>query len=173
MGAACARTRRSLGHHLLHQQNFDRSIFIKSFYVQLIFLVDLIKESTIFGKESLFITCLLTFEQIFFSKCCSFFMCNYISTILGNKTVSTETFYTPALTHTGIQSSFLVQTIHISPLLNRPQGCRKDLRITTMICFAANFQPKLNELHKNLQNQQKSSKYASFLVIFRIFFKFG
>ena len=42
-----------------------------------------------------------------------------------------------------------------------------------MIRFAASFQPKLNELHKNLQNQQKSSKYADFLVIFRIFFKFG
>ena len=39
-----------------------------------------------------------------------------------------------------------------------------------MICFAANFQPKLNELHKILQNQQKSSKYAGFLMIFRIFF---
>ena len=40
---------------------------------------------------------------------------------------------------------------HISPLLNRPQGCQgcqknqKCLRITTMIRFAANFQPKLNE----------------------------
>ena len=61
---------------------------------------------------------------------------------------------------------------HISPLLNRPQGCqgcqknRKCLRITTMIRFAANFQPKLNELHKHLQNQQKSSKYAGFLVLF-------
>ena len=61
---------------------------------------------------------------------------------------------------------------HISPLLNRPQGCqgcqknRKDLRITTLIRFAANFQPKLNELHKHLQNQQKSLKYAGFLVIF-------
>ena len=68
---------------------------------------------------------------------------------------------------------------HISPLLNRPQGCqgcqknRKCLRITTMIRFAANFQPKLNELHKHLQNQQKLSKYAVFLVIFQIFFKFG
>ena len=68
---------------------------------------------------------------------------------------------------------------HISPLLNRPQGCQgcqknwKDLRITTMIRFAANIQPKLNELHKNLQTQQKSSKYAGFLVIIQIFFKFG
>ena len=68
---------------------------------------------------------------------------------------------------------------HISPLLNRPQGCqgcqknRKDLRITTTIRFAANFQPKLNEWHKILQNQQKSWKYAGFLVIFQIFFKFG
>jgi hypothetical protein len=46
---------------------------------------------------------------------------------------------------------------HISPLLNRPQGrqgCqknRKDLRITTMIRFAANFEPKLNELLKTLK----------------------
>jgi hypothetical protein len=61
---------------------------------------------------------------------------------------------------------------HISPLLNRPQGCqgcqknRKDLRITTMIRFCASFQPKLNELHKKLQNQQKLSKYAGFLVMF-------
>ena len=61
---------------------------------------------------------------------------------------------------------------HISPLLNRPQGCQgyqnnqKDLRITTMIHCCASFQPKLNELHKNLQNQQKLSKYAGFLVIF-------
>ena len=68
---------------------------------------------------------------------------------------------------------------HISPLLNRPQGCqgcqknRKDLRITTMIRFCTRFQPKLNELHKNLQNQQKSSKYSIFLVIFQIFFNFG
>ena len=42
-----------------------------------------------------------------------------------------------------------------------------------MIRFAANFQPKLNELHKHLQNQQKSSKYAGFLVIFCVFFNFG
>ena len=68
---------------------------------------------------------------------------------------------------------------HISPLLNRPQGwqgCQKnqkDLRITTMIRFCASFQPKLNELHKKLQNQQKSSKYAGFLVIFQTFFNFG
>ena len=65
---------------------------------------------------------------------------------------------------------------HISPLLNRPQGCqgcqknRKDLRITTMIRFCASFQPKLNELHKY---QQKLSKYAFFFVIFGIFFNFG
>ena len=43
---------------------------------------------------------------------------------------------------------------HISPLLNRPQGCqgcqknRKDLRITTMIRFAANFKPKLKKITK-------------------------
>ena len=37
-----------------------------------------------------------------------------------------------------------------------------------MIRFAANFQPKLNELHKHLQNQQKSSKYASFLVYLKL-----
>jgi hypothetical protein len=64
---------------------------------------------------------------------------------------------------------------HISPLLNCPQGyqgCQKnqkDLRITTMIRFCASFQPKLNELHKNLQNQQKSSKYASFFGDFSNF----
>ena len=33
-GAAGVRTRRSLGHHLLHPQNFDWSIFIKSKYHQ-------------------------------------------------------------------------------------------------------------------------------------------
>ena len=42
-----------------------------------------------------------------------------------------------------------------------------------MIRFAANFQPKLNELHKHLQNQQKLSKYAGFLIIFCAFFNFG
>ena len=50
---------------------------------------------------------------------------------------------------------------HISPLLNRPQGCqgyqknRKDLRITTMICFAANIKPKL----KKTQNIIKKPAY--------------
>ena len=38
-----------------------------------------------------------------------------------------------------------------------------------MIRFAANIQPKLNELHKHLQIQQKSSKYAGFLVLFWIY----
>ena len=77
--------------------------------------------------------------------------------------------------HTGILISIIVQTIYISPLLNRPQGCQrcqknqKDLSITTMIHFCASFQPKLNELHKKLQNQQKSSKYAGFGVIFQFF----
>ena len=43
---------------------------------------------------------------------------------------------------------------HISPLLNRPQGCqgcqknRKDLRITTRIRFATNFQPNLKKIWK-------------------------
>jgi hypothetical protein len=59
---------------------------------------------------------------------------------------------------------------HISPLLNRPQGCQgfqknlKDLKLTTMICFTASFLPKMNELHKNLQNQQKLSKFAGLQV---------
>ena len=41
---------------------------------------------------------------------------------------------------------------HISPLLNRPQGCqgcqeiRKELRITTMIRFASSFQPNLKKI---------------------------
>ena len=41
---------------------------------------------------------------------------------------------------------------HISPLLNRPQGCqgcqknRKDQRITTTIRFAANFLPNLKKI---------------------------
>ena len=67
----------------------------------------------------------------------------------------------------------------MSPLLNCPQGCqgcqknRKDLRITTMIRFCTSFQPKLNELHKNLQNQQKLSKYAGSFFFFLIFFNFG
>ena len=49
---------------------------------------------------------------------------------------------------------FFSSSNHISPLLNRPQGCQgcqknqKVLRITTMICFAASFQPKLNECIK-------------------------
>ena len=64
-GAAGAQTRRSLGHHLWHPQNFDQSIFINFFYVQMIFLVDVIEEITILGKESLFNTCLFTFEQFF------------------------------------------------------------------------------------------------------------
>ena len=61
---------------------------------------------------------------------------------------------------------------HISPLLNHPQGCqgcqknRKDLRFHTQVRFCANIQPKLNELQKYLQIQQKSSKYAGFLVLF-------
>ena len=42
-----------------------------------------------------------------------------------------------------------------------------------MIRFAAIFQPKLNELHKHLQNQQKLSKYAGFFVIFCVFYNFG
>ena len=43
---------------------------------------------------------------------------------------------------------------HISPLLNRPQGCQgcqknqKDSRITTMIHFAANFQPNFKKIWK-------------------------
>ena len=54
---------------------------------------------------------------------------------------------------------------HISPLLNRPQGCQryqknqKDLRITTMIRFAANIKPKL-KTHKI------SSKSPHILTIF-------
>ena len=38
-----------------------------------------------------------------------------------------------------------------------------------MIRFAASFQPKLNELHKNLQTQQKLSKYAVFFGDFSNF----
>ena len=40
----------------------------------------------------------------------------------------------------------------VSPLLNHPQGCqgcqknRKDLRFHTLMCFAANIQPKLKKL---------------------------
>ena len=61
--------------------------------------------------------------------------------------------------------------------LTAPQGCqgcqknRKDTRITTKIHFAASIQPKLNELYKSIQNQQKLLKYAGLLVIFQIFFK--
>ena len=50
---------------------------------------------------------------------------------------------------------------HISPLLNRPQGCqgyqknRKDLRITSMIRFAANIKLKL----KKQQNITKKPAY--------------
>ena len=46
---------------------------------------------------------------------------------------------------------------HISPLLNHPQGCqgcqknRKELRITIMIRFDANFQPKLKKKSKDHQ----------------------
>jgi hypothetical protein len=43
---------------------------------------------------------------------------------------------------------------HISALLNRPQGCQgyqrncKDIRITTMIRFAANIKPELKKTPK-------------------------
>ena len=53
----------SLGHHLLHPQNFDRYIFIKSFNLQMIFLVNVIVENVILGKESF-----LFFEQFYFLK---------------------------------------------------------------------------------------------------------
>ena len=38
-----------------------------------------------------------------------------------------------------------------------------------MIRFAADFLPKLNELHKHLQNQQKSTKYAGFFGVYSDF----
>ena len=43
---------------------------------------------------------------------------------------------------------------HISPLLNRPQGCqgcqknRKDLRFLTLVRFAANIELKLHKIQK-------------------------
>ena len=72
--------------------------------------------------------------------------------------------------HTGILSSFLVQTIYLH-FLTAPKGAmgityknQKDVRIKSMICFAASFQPKLNELYENLQNQQNFSKYIAWWV---------
>ena len=38
-----------------------------------------------------------------------------------------------------------------------------------MIRFCASFKPKLNELHENLQNQQKLSKNAGFFGEFSNF----
>ena len=67
---------------------------------------------------------------------------------------------------------------HISPLLNRPQGCqgcqkhRKYLRITTMIRFAANFQPKLNELQKIPSNLTKIVEICWFFGVILIFMQF-
>ena len=83
VGAAGARTCRSLGHHLLHPQNFDRSIFIKFFYVQIIFC-GCDRRKCDFGERKFF------FSQVNHQsgKTVTIFSCS--STILGNKTVSTE-----------------------------------------------------------------------------------
>ena len=60
---------------------------------------------------------------------------------------------------------------HISPLLNHSQGCQgcqknqKDLRITTRIRFAANFQP-------NLKKIQKITNFRRLLLSLKIFMQF-
>ena len=64
---------------------------------------------------------------------------------------------------------------HISPLLNHPQGCqgyqknRKDLRITTMIRFAANIKPKLK---KTTKYHQKNGIFRRFLLNLKVFLQF-
>ena len=68
---------------------------------------------------------------------------------------------------------------HISPLLNRPQGCqgcqknRKDLRITTMTRFAANIQLKLNELQKITKKPAYFDDFCWFWRCFCNSFNFG
>ena len=63
---------------------------------------------------------------------------------------------------------------HISPLLNRPQGCQgcqknqKYLRITTMICFAANFQPKLKKKENSPKNRHISMIFVDFEGVYAI-----
>jgi hypothetical protein len=74
-GAAGARTRRSSGHHLWHPQNFDRFHYCFSLFESLvkeakeiyrrIFLVDVIEEKTISGKENLSSTCLFALNSFY------------------------------------------------------------------------------------------------------------
>ena len=64
---------------------------------------------------------------------------------------------------------------HISPLLNRPQGCqgyqknRKDLRITTMIHFAANIKPKLKKTQNITKNRHISTIFVDFEGVYAIY----
>ena len=63
---------------------------------------------------------------------------------------------------------------HISPLLNRPQGCqgcqknRKVLRITIMIRFVANFQPKLKKNQKITKKRHISTIFVDFEGVYAI-----
>ena len=65
--------------------------------------------------------------------------------------------------HTGIFSSFLVQTAK-----KRPQGCQvcqknwKDLRFLTLVCFCANIQLKLKKLQKSFKINKKHQKMTGF-----------
>jgi hypothetical protein len=54
--------------------------------------------------------------------------------------------------------------------VKKPEGPKDHNHDPFLIRFCASFQPKLNELQKKLQNQQK---YASFLVNFQYFLIFG
>ena len=68
---------------------------------------------------------------------------------------------------------------HISPLLNRPQGCQgcqknwKDLDITAMICFAANFQPNLKKIWKITKKQAYFDNFCWFWRLLCNSFNFG
>ena len=63
---------------------------------------------------------------------------------------------------------------HISPILNRPQGCQgyqknqKDLRITTMIRFAANISPKLKKHKISQKNWHISTIFVDFEGVYAI-----
>ena len=63
---------------------------------------------------------------------------------------------------------------HISPLLNRPQGCqgyqknRKDLRNTTMFRFAANIKPKLKKTQNITKNRHISTIFVDFEGVYAI-----
>ena len=63
---------------------------------------------------------------------------------------------------------------HISPILNRPQGCQgyqknqKDLRITTMIRFAANISPKLKKHKISQKKRHISTIFVDFEGVYAI-----